>query len=92
MAFVIFKPHPDVENLGRRGSLSAAQELGDAGCVIRNISLDGVLALVSRVETCSSLAGFEAPLRGVPVTVHGLPFCAGWGQTCIRSFGAWDRV
>ena len=80
-AFVIFKPHPDVENLGRRGSLSAAQELGDADCVIRNISLESLLPLVSRVETYSSLAGFEALLRDVPVTVHGLPFYAGWGLT-----------
>ncbi len=80
-AFVIFKPHPDVENLGRRGRLSAVQELRDADCVIRNISLEVLLPLVSHVETYSSLAGFEALLRGVPVTVHGLPFYAGWGLT-----------
>jgi capsular polysaccharide export protein len=29
----------------------------------------------------TSLAGFEALLRGKPVTVHGQPFYAGWGLT-----------
>ena len=31
------------------------------------------------IETISSLAGFEALLRGKSVTTHGLPFYAGWG-------------
>ena len=29
----------------------------------------------------TSLAGFEALLRGKPVTTHGQPFYAGWGLT-----------
>ena len=28
-----------------------------------------------------SVAGFEAPLFGLPVTCYGLPFYAGWGLT-----------
>jgi capsular polysaccharide export protein len=32
----------------------------------------------------TSLAGFEALLRGKQVVCHGLPFYAGWGLTCDR--------
>ena len=73
-AYVIFKPHPDVEKLGRRGALSPEQENRDADRVVRNTSLETLLQVASRVETCSSLSGFEALLRNVPVTVHGMPF------------------
>ncbi len=80
-AFVIFKPHPDVEHLGRRGALSKEQELRDADRVIRTASMESLLAAVTQVETFCSLAGFEALLRGVAVTAHGMPFYAGWGLT-----------
>lgn len=33
------------------------------------------------VVVATSLFGFEALLRGKPVTTHGLPFYAGWGLT-----------
>jgi capsular polysaccharide export protein len=36
---------------------------------------------VDDVHCLTSLAGFEALLRGLPVTCHGLPFYAGWGLT-----------
>lgn len=80
-AFVIFKPHPDVEKLGRRGALTEIEERLGADHVARETPIDELLSIVQRVETFSSLAGFEALLRGVPVTVHGLPFYAGWGVT-----------
>jgi capsular polysaccharide export protein len=77
--FVIFKPHPDVERLGRAGALTAEQERRDADWVARDFSLELLYAAVDRVETFGSLAGFEALLRGIPVTAHGMPFFAGWG-------------
>ncbi len=80
-AFVIFKPHPDVERLGRAGALTAQQERRDADWIARDFSLDILYSAVDRVETFGSLAGFEALLRGLPVTVHGMPFYAGWGLT-----------
>lgn len=79
-AFVIFKPHPDVERVGRPGALTADQERG-ADRVIRNVSLQVLFDSVDRIETYTSLAGFEALLRGLRVTAHGLPFYAGWGLT-----------
>jgi capsular polysaccharide export protein len=79
-AFVIFKPHPDVEKMGRAGRLSAH----DAACadvIARNASITGLLEVSGHVATYSSLAGFEALLRGLTVTVYGRPFYAGWGLT-----------
>ena len=40
-----------------------------------------LIAQADRVVTMTSLLGFEALLRGVPVTVTGAPFYAGWGLT-----------
>lgn len=80
-AFVIFKPHPDVERLGRAGALTAEQERRDADWIARDFSLELLYSAVDRVATFGSLAGFEALLRELPVTVHGMPFYAGWGLT-----------
>ena len=78
---VIFKPHPDVEQLGRAGALDQAWLKRHADAVARKVPIDQLLQFVSHVETYSSLAGFEALLRGVKVSVHGMPFYAGWGLT-----------
>ncbi|WP_373502107.1 capsular polysaccharide biosynthesis protein [Aestuariivirga sp.] len=80
-AFVIFKPHPDVEHLGRAGALDSQHQSSLADLVARHESLEYLLPLATSVETYSSLAGFEALLRGIRVTVHGRPFYAGWGLT-----------
>jgi capsular polysaccharide export protein len=44
----------------------------------------GLIAMADALHVNSSLAGFEALLRGKPVTVHGVPFYAGWGLTIDR--------
>jgi capsular polysaccharide export protein len=80
-AYVIFKPHPDVERVGRTGALTAEQEQAYADRVIRGASLHSLFPSIDRIETYASLAGFEALLRNIPVTVHGMPFYAGWGLT-----------
>src|SRR3546814_15359363 len=43
-----------------------------------------LIAMADELHVNSSLAGFEALLRGKPVTVHGVPFYAGWGLTSDR--------
>lgn len=80
-AFIIYKPHPDVEAGLRRGRVPprVASELADM--VASKASILGLIAAADRVETLTSLAGFEALLRGKPVTTHGQPFYAGWGLT-----------
>ena len=84
-AFVIFKPHPDVEHLGRAGALAEDRQNPHADLIACSTPLESLLVIASHVETYSSLAGFEALLRGVSVTTHGLPFYAGWGLTDDRA-------
>ncbi len=46
-----------------------------------NTDAAALLAQVDEVWTMTSLLGFEALLRGKPVTCLGAPFYAGWGLT-----------
>ena len=80
-AYLLYKPHPDVcAGLRRAGS-----EEHLAGACCDEVLMHGDMAqLVSAVDEChvlTSLAGFEALLRGARVVAHGLPFYSGWGLT-----------
>ena len=83
-ACILFKPHPDVETGLRAGHVpdTVARQWCDA--VIRDTSILDLIERVDAVHTLSSLAGFEALLRGKAVTTYGLPFYAGWGLTDDR--------
>ncbi len=80
-AFLVYKPHPDVEAGLRPGALpeGAAERLADL--VARRADPAALMARADAVWTMTSLLGFEALLRGVPVTCLGVPFYAGWGLT-----------
>lgn len=79
-AFVIYKPHPDVEAGLRIGKLpDEARSLADH--IAEETGADVLLAAADRVLTMTSAMGFEALIRGVPVTTLGAPFYAGWGLT-----------
>jgi capsular polysaccharide export protein len=52
-----------------------------ADAIVGRVSLAGLLGEIDALHTLTSLSGFEALLRGVPVTVYGKPFYAGWGLT-----------
>ncbi|SDU02266.1 capsular biosynthesis protein [Stappia sp. ES.058] len=80
-AWIVYKPHPDVEARLRAGRLETTELRGLADHIVAGGSIVDVIETVDRVETFSSLAGFEALLRDTPVTVHGMPFYAGWGLT-----------
>jgi capsular polysaccharide export protein len=80
-AFLIYKPHPDVEAGYRCGAIPAEATAALADCVIHDRSITALFAECRAVETMTSLAGFEALLRGLAVATHGLPFYAGWGLT-----------
>src|SRR5260370_19505020 len=56
-----------------------ARRFDDA--VVREASTAALLAIVDELHTMTSLAGFEALLRGRRVVVYGRPFYAGWGLT-----------
>lgn len=80
-ALVLYKPHPDVEAGLRPGALSRSQLDGLADMVLTGVDPASLLNDVQEVWTMTSLLGFEAILRGVPVTTTGAPFYAGWGLT-----------
>jgi len=48
---------------------------------VRRGPIAALLSEIDELHTLTSLTGFEALLRGVPVTVYGHPFYAGWGLT-----------
>jgi len=80
-AFVIYKPHPDVLAGHRKGVIGAEDAAQLADRIETEAGMAALIAMVDELHVNSSLAGFEALLRGKPVTVHGVPFYAGWGLT-----------
>lgn len=80
-AYLIFKPHPDVDAGHRRGSVPDAQALEHVDAVVRDVPMASLLDSVDAVHVLTSLTGFEALIRGCDVVTHGQPFYAGWGLT-----------
>ena len=80
-AWLIYKPHPDVvAGLRNAGALeSQAEQFCDE--IVTEVTMGTLLDAVDVVHVLTSLAGFEALLRGKQVACHGLPFYAGWGLT-----------
>ncbi len=82
-AYLVYKPHPDVLSGNRIGAITHQENLWDE--LLERVSLAECLAAVHEVHTITSLVGFEALLRGLPVTTYGQPFYAGWGLTHDRN-------
>jgi capsular polysaccharide export protein len=80
-AVLIYKPHPDVEAGLRAGAIPPADLATLADVIASDADPIGLLAKVQEVWTMTSLLGFEALVRGLPVTCLGTPFYAGWGLT-----------
>lgn len=80
-SYLIYKPHPDVEAGHRKGYIPDAEVLRFADRIERNVPIAMLLDHVDSVHVITSLAGFEALMRGREVTAHGVPFFAGWGLT-----------
>jgi len=83
-AFLIYKPHPDVLAGHRRGRIPEREVVGLADRVETVSPMAALIAMVDELHVNSSLAGFEALMHGKRVTVHGVPFYAGWGLTTDR--------
>ncbi len=79
-AFLLYKPHPDVLTGLRPGAVPPAI-LALADAVAPDASAEACLGWADKVETMTSLMGFEALMRGKAVATHGRPFYAGWGLT-----------
>lgn len=80
-AFIIYKPHPDVEAGNRHGWISPHKLLEFADYIASDVSTNYALSVCDEVWTLTSLIGFEALLRDKVVVCFGLPFYAGWGLT-----------
>lgn len=79
-AFIVFKPHPDSKVSLRSGGLWPEHQ----NLIAESGTIDDWMCWADRVETLTSLTGFEALLRNKKVGVHGHPFYAGWGLTDDR--------
>lgn len=80
-AYIVYKPHPDVVAGLRKTGLN--EESADQWCneIVIDYPISSILDGVDEVHVLTSLAGFEALLRGKNVTTYGQPFYAGWGLT-----------
>lgn len=81
-AFLVYRPHPDVVQGLRPGDWQADGALADA--VEPHAGTLALIEACDRVAVMTSQMGFEALLRGKPVTCFGTPFYAGWGLTDDR--------
>lgn len=80
-AVIVYKPHPDVEAGLRPGAVPEADARTCADVILTGAAPADTLDAIDEVWTLTSLMGFEALLRGKPVTCLGVPFYAGWGLT-----------
>lgn len=80
-AYIVYKPHPDVEAGLRRAGHDEDQAAAWSDAILRDVSIAQVLHEVDAVHVLTSLAGFEALLRERQVICWGMPFYAGWGLT-----------
>ena len=80
-AYLVYRPHPDVEAGHRRGIIPPRVALDIADAVEPKAAISALIDMVDEVHVITSLAGFEALMRGKAVTTHGTPFFAGWGLT-----------
>ncbi len=87
-AFIVYKPHPDVLSLNRKGRVALAAARQYADHVEAGVSVVSCIDACDEVHTMTSLTGFDALLRGKKVVTYGQPFYAGWGLTEDRAENA----
>jgi capsular polysaccharide export protein len=83
---IYYRPHPDVQAGHRVGKIADEELASLADEVVQSGTISECIDGVDEVHVNTSLAGFEALLRGKPVTTYGVPFYSGWGLT--RDLGA----
>jgi capsular polysaccharide export protein len=80
-AFIIYKPHPDVDAGHRLGTIPDDEARRFADLIVRGVSTAAIIPAVDEIHTLTSLAGFEALIRRRKVVTYGQPFYSGWGLT-----------
>ena len=85
-AQIIYKPHPEVIHGTRDGQSDPKLAEAYSEVLYDSVALADVFVGVDHVYTITSLAGFEALMRGLKVTCLGAPFYSGWGLTDDRQW------
>jgi capsular polysaccharide export protein len=80
-AYIIYKPHPDVVAGARLAGQNEDSALNYCDELLLDTDINIVLQQVDEVHVLTSLAGFEALIRGKKVVCYGMPFYTGWGLT-----------
>ncbi|MDQ9172255.1 capsular polysaccharide biosynthesis protein [Oxalobacteraceae bacterium R-40] len=80
-AYIVYKPHPDVLAGLRRDKTNTRRIAAWCDETLPNVALADLLPWIDEVHAMTSLAGFEALLRGKVVVCYGQPFYSGWGLT-----------
>jgi capsular polysaccharide export protein len=80
-AYIVYKPHPDVLAGLRRKAEDQDEAPQWSDEVVTEATMGDLLSSVDEVHVLTSLAGFEALIRGKRVVCYGQPFYAGWGLT-----------
>ena len=83
-AYIVYKPHPDVVAGLRAAGQGEAEARHWCDEILLRGSIAHVFDQVDEVHVMTSLAGFEALLRGCRVVCHGQPFYSGYGLTQDR--------
>jgi capsule polysaccharide export protein KpsC/LpsZ len=83
-AQIIYKPHPDILNRIRLAQSNPQDVRHLCDILTQPLGMAQAFETIDHVYTITSLAGFEALLRGIKVTAYGCPFYAGWGLTDDR--------
>jgi capsular polysaccharide export protein len=83
-AWLVYKPHPDVVAGLRNPGEDESRAADYCDEMLAQQSMHDLLLQVDEVHVMTSLAGFEALLRGKTVVCYGMPFYAGFGLTVDR--------
>ncbi len=80
-AYIVYKPHPEVWSQMRTQDTLTNEIHAWCDECVGDVPLSQLLPKVNEVHVMTSLAGFEALLRGKKVSCYGHAFYAGWGLT-----------
>ncbi|HJK85904.1 MAG TPA: hypothetical protein QKA37_04890 [Candidatus Megaira endosymbiont of Stentor roeselii] len=80
-AYIVYKPHPDVVAGLRAEGTDENKAVLWCNEIVTDSPIGEMLELIDEVHTITSLAGFEALIRGKKVITYGQPFYSGWGVT-----------
>ncbi|WP_261845147.1 capsular polysaccharide export protein, LipB/KpsS family [Aliamphritea ceti] len=81
---ILYRPHPEIYKGYQKSRFKKKKIENFAAISSPDLSMSEFLDGVDHVYTITSLTGLEALIRGIKVTVVGVPFYAGWGLTDDR--------